>query len=884
MKILKPQKLGLIARVFENDGQAYLVLTAVGFFPFAAPKKLLHEVELWRAAAEQVSPAGALDAGMTKHRGEVLVSGKAFTKDGVPAPATSVRLRIASVDKELHVVGDRVWQAGGASEPVPFTEMPITWERAFGGEGFAENPTGRGARPAEVNGRKVHPLPNIESPGARVRSPADRPPPAGLGPLDPTWPKRMQYVGTYGDEWLKTRYPGFAKDLRWEYFNVAPEDQRIEGYFDLAAPFRVEGMSPARRVTESALPGVTARLFAVTRGEGDALREAAARLDTVHLFPAIERGAVIFRGMLPIEEDDGADVLQVIAAFEDPSQPRDVEHYRAVRDRRLDRKNGALYTLVDDDLMPGWGEPEGAPPDDWNDMAEIAATEGLRVSYAQRQSDHRLAEARRALVARGLDPADFDRKIQKPRPAPTKIEELPAYLEEMEKERDLLTAQAKTRQEEAAARARERCRQVGLDFDRLVEERKAKAGGPPGLSADREMERLRDRARLLRDAGTPSPGLEATLADPAFEARLRSAEVRLREAYRRSAHLFPEARDASPEASAQIRAEVLSAKARGESLAGRDFTGADLSGLDLSGVDLTCALLEKVKLAGAVLTGADLRDATLARADLRGARLSGAALAGCNLGKADVRDADLAGADLTGAVFYEADLRGTSLARCHLQRAMVHGAKVQGVDLRGADARELFFLETSLAGDRIQGANLEKAMFLRCDLEAADFSGASLSMATFVACTCDGAIFAGADLTGARFTMATSVAYGDFRGARMKRTLFRGAGLAKADLSGVSAPECDFSEADLSGADLHGLSAPRSLFVRTSLRGADLKSANLMLGILQKAQLHGADLRGANLFRADMAKVRGDEGTRMDGAHTVQVRVVPEKNASRVVR
>ena len=77
-------------------------------------------------AAGTLTEGGILDAGMSKHRGEVLVSGKAFAKDGAPTTATSVRVRIATVDKELYVVGDRVWQASGPSDPAPFTEMPVT--------------------------------------------------------------------------------------------------------------------------------------------------------------------------------------------------------------------------------------------------------------------------------------------------------------------------------------------------------------------------------------------------------------------------------------------------------------------------------------------------------------------------------------------------------------------------------------------------------------------------------------------------------------------------------------------------------------------------------------------------------------------------------------
>lgn len=884
MKIIKPQKLALLTRVFENDGQAYLVLSAMAFFPLTAPKKLLHEVSLWRTAAEEAGPHGVLDAGMTKHRGEVLVFGKACTLNQVPAPATSVRVQIASIDKVLHVVGDRVWEAGGASDPVPFTEMPITWERAFGGCGFAENPVGRGMLAVEDRGRSLVPLPNIELPNEGVRSPKDRPSPAGFGPLDITWPQRMRHVGTYDNEWLRTRYPGFAKDLNWEHFNVAPEDQRIRGYFDLAAPFRVEGMSPGQRVVEGRLPGVSARLFVAQRDAEKTLREAAARLDTVVLFPTAGRGLVIFRGMLPIAEDDGADVTCVVAAFEDPGAPRSIEHYQAVREKREDRKNGALYTLIDSDLMPAWEEPENAPPDDWADMADLVRTEDLRAAYAERKAQRHIEAARNAWIARGQDPAIFDKQAPKPKPAPKTLDELPAYLEEAEKEKDLLLEQAKTREAEALRLAREQCQRAGIDFDKLLAERKAKAGGPPKLSLVKDLERLKDLAELLKNAGTPSPELSALVSNPAVEERLRKAEAQILEVYRKAAHLLPEAQYKGESDSALAREEVSQAKARGESLSGRDLTGVDLSNMDLSGVDLSFALLEKVVLRGANLSGAKLHGATLARADLRGSRVVGADLTASNFGLADVRETDLSGSDLTDAIFYDADLRGAKLARCKLRRTILFGAKLMGVSLREIESADLTLIETSMAGADLAGAKLEKAVFLRCDMEDVDLSGAALANASFVACGCDGARFSSAILRGARFAMGTSCEHADFKGAELGRTFFRGASLKKADFVGVNAPECDFSEVDFSGADLRGLFSPRSLFVRTRLTGAILEGANLMLGILQKADVFGADLRGANLFRADLAKIRGEKDARWEGSVTTQARRVPERAPSGVGR
>lgn len=885
MKIIKPQRLSLLTRVFEDDGQAYLVLTAMGMFPFSEPRRFLHEVVLWKTAAEQLGRDAVLDAGMSKQRGEVLVAGSAIPVGG-PAPGTGVRVKIGTVDKKLYVLGDRSWKTAGFSDPVPFTEMPVTWERAFGGEGFARNPLGKGFKVLDVDGRKVRPLPNIEDPDHLVKSPGDRPEPAGLGPLDQTWPQRMELAGTYDEEWYKTRFPGFAKDFRWEFWNTAPKNQRIEGHFRLDEPFLVEGMSRHRRTLESRLPGAAARLFLVKEreGGGEDFVEATTRLDTVWLLPNIECGIVIFRGVLPVAEDDAADVKHIIAAFEDPAAPRDPDHYRAVLAKRTDKDRGPLHAMIDTDLMPPW-KIEGASPDeDWNDMARLVETEGLREAFLRRKADKELAAARERYVAMGLDPADFDRRLPPPLPPPPKDPtEIPDYLDRAMALVDEARRDAKIKEAEVLARARAACEELGLDFDALVEQRKKQGGGPPKVRAEAQIEHMRDMIELGKNAGSDVSEIEAKVEDPAFVAMLRDAEARLLETYRRFAHFFPAAEPLSPEASEALRARVVSAKKHGESFAGYDLTGADLSGLDLGGLDLSEALLERADLTGCILTGAKLGRATLARATLTGATLTGADLKGANFGAADARDVKLDDADLREAVLYQADLRGASLQRARIDGIQLLETKLGGVDLSGVHAERVMFLEADLTGARFVECHMDSVMFVKSNLTGANFTKARLPKTCFVTAQCDGASFLEANLEGTRFALNTSLKGCDMRGAQLGQTLLRGCAMAGADLSGARADDCDFSEADLEGAKLYRTSAARSLFVRTNLTRADMKSTNLMYAVLQKTRLHGADLRGANLFRADLAKVRGDKTTRFDDSYRVQIRVVPEKNRAKVI-
>jgi hypothetical protein len=114
--------------------------------------------------------------------------------------SAEVTVSVGAHRSTLMVYGDRRWVSDGnrglvASRPEPFQEMPLSYERAYGGktahdyeEAFwPDNPVGRGYYLSE--GAAVgQPLPNIESATSRpVRLWSDRPAVAGWGPYPCFW-------------------------------------------------------------------------------------------------------------------------------------------------------------------------------------------------------------------------------------------------------------------------------------------------------------------------------------------------------------------------------------------------------------------------------------------------------------------------------------------------------------------------------------------------------------------------------------------------------------------------------------------------------------------------------------------------------------------------
>jgi uncharacterized protein YjbI with pentapeptide repeats len=870
VKTLKPQRLSVMTRVFDSGKRTYLVVTVMAMFPFGAPRHLTHEVSLWKTAMGALPPGSVLDLGMPKPRGELLVSGSAFAPGKVARPVCAVRARLGAIDKTLYVIGDRRWGFGGATEPEPFLTMPITWERAFGGEGYAENPLGVGLSKGDGEGR---PLPNIEDPARLVKTPGDRPPPAGFGAYDITWPQRARRLGTYDQAWAEERYPGVARDFDLEAFNTAPDDQRIDGAFRGDEPFCVENMHEERPLLEGRLPGLAARVFFTQRTPaGDALREPTMRLDTVHLFPNAEMGLLIFRGMLDIEEDDAADVVSLLAACEELGAPRPVAHYERVLAQRLDTKEAYKHVLRDDDLLPP--RPEGpAPGTDESEMSDLVATEGLARRNARLGAQREREGARARLREQGLDPDRYGPPPLPPEEPPPAADQLGTFVAQASTALEAQQASAADEKAKAEREARELFARSGLDYDAAVTKARKDAAGPPKFSAARELERLRDVATMARNGGVGMPDVEAQLADPRLEPRLRSLEERLVEAYRRFGHLGAEADPMAGDDSTRARDAVIAALAARESLAGRDLTGADLSGLDLRGASLRGAFLEAASLAGADLTGADLTDAVLVRADLTGATLVEVKAARANLGGARLARARLDRAKLAGAIFTGADLTDAGFCGAELERADLSEAKVARTDLGGASAQRLQILRTDLRGLLCAGADLRRAVLLEVDVSGVDFSGADLTSAVFLTARADGAIFRGATLDNVRVVERSSLRGVDLTGASMKQANLRGTAMAGAILTEALLEQVDLSECDLTGARLERARAREARFVRADLTGARLSQIDLLSAFLTKARLAGADFSGASLFRADLSGAKGDADTRFDGANVKQVRV-----------
>jgi hypothetical protein len=177
---------------------------------------------------------------------DIVVIGKACAPGGQPALELLCAVQAGQVRKEVLVTGDRtcIFQGNTSprfTEPEPFLEMPVTYDRAYGGVDirsepgtsypYPKNPLGRGfvvsnIREA-VDGLA---LPNIEDPQQRLT-------PAGI--ITGQYPRWEHQLMPQGLGWYsKCLYPRallagvmpadrpFEEMMRKEYEKAVPEEQR----------------------------------------------------------------------------------------------------------------------------------------------------------------------------------------------------------------------------------------------------------------------------------------------------------------------------------------------------------------------------------------------------------------------------------------------------------------------------------------------------------------------------------------------------------------------------------------------------------------------------------------------------------------------------------
>lgn len=252
----------------------------------------------------------ASDLALYKPRVDVLLVGSAFAQGRAPVEALIARLTLAELDKSIGVIGDRVWMDGAdgpePSAPLPFTVMPLRYERAARAR---DNPFGFDLARPPLAGALA--LPNLEAADdeiGRVRT-------IGFGPISPSAPARRSLLTPESVAWIDAGFRGPAPaSFDFNFFNAAPRDQQIDSVPE-GATLILENMSPAHARLEARLPSMRPKAFLVPP-EGDRGAEIAMRCDTVWIDTDRALMTLTWRGLASVATGDEDDVGAIVVAAE----------------------------------------------------------------------------------------------------------------------------------------------------------------------------------------------------------------------------------------------------------------------------------------------------------------------------------------------------------------------------------------------------------------------------------------------------------------------------------------------------------------------------------------------------------------------------------------
>lgn len=693
------------------------------------------------------APLYEADLGLFKPKADLLLTGTCHVPGGKSVTTCPVKFEVGKWAKELAVIGNRHWDKGlvfsKQSEPEPFTQCALHWGNAFGGEGFAENPVGKGFKSPN--------LPNVELPGKLIKGNGDKPHPAGFGPMDRTWKTRASKLGTYDKKWLKERWPALAADFDWSYFNAAPADQQLEGFLRGDESITLTNLHPAHPVLKCDLPGLRVRLFVRLRHEGKLeLHEVPMHLDTLHVDADAGLIRLLWRGVQNTrapEFEDIEDFLifseplagpaatreQILPWFEDPPLPVEAVAPPPPAEGALPAEAGEAVVEVLQDLV----KSQQAEMAKRARGAAIVMAPGVFEGFAPMVAS--MLELKSRLVKSGQPvPPTLDQAIRE-------FQSDPAMQQ--------------------------------VESDLLIEQALAAAGKAAPLAGAALALAIKGGSAPTRDhSGQKLDGMDLSGADLTYcdfrNASLKGANLsgcKIEYANFGNADLsganFTGAKGQRPDFTSAnagganlekaetpealfVQANLNTANLKGISAKGANFYEANCARMAAPGAGLDEADFTRAKLDGADLSGARLAKATFLRAGGQGLNLKGAQAANLRAEEARLDGLVADEAVLTDATFENASLLNASLRFANCTSALFTGANLHKAALFGATLRRAFLRKANLA--EAQAGNAD---FFQANLERANLKGASFIASNLYECATYQAEIENTDLNQANIKM-----------------------------------------------------------------------------------------------------------------------------------
>ena len=185
-------------------------------------------------------------------------------------------IRVGYFSKRLTLSGPRYWRYENRrwqqGQPENVSAVPLRYELAYGGawpagdrpedkQIFSANPLGCGYYP---NIRHLDIAQEYRAPQLTRFSQEKEEishdigticTPQGMGPISRWWQSRLQYAGTYDNNWIENCRPFFPDDFSEHFYNSAHPELIYPTHLSGNEPIVLEGLLPEARRMVTGLPG-----------------------------------------------------------------------------------------------------------------------------------------------------------------------------------------------------------------------------------------------------------------------------------------------------------------------------------------------------------------------------------------------------------------------------------------------------------------------------------------------------------------------------------------------------------------------------------------------------------------------------------------------------
>ncbi len=839
MEIIRPLQLAFLNRVMEHNRKFYFIASlSLGVNLRTGNPGL--ESDYLKDAFACMGERPLPDMGMPKPRGEFLVSGSFFPPEKKETVSGRVSVSVGHQDKDLLVFGPRKWRNRFPSKPAPMTSMPVDFGHAFGGKGCKKNPNGLGYEDGS--------LPCIENPKQLITSMDDRPDPAGFSALDPSWPQRMRFQGTYNDDYLEKYFPGYPEDFDWQYFLCAPEDQWNKGYYQCDERFEIHHMHPDIPVIKGKLPGLYARCFlnhVVNKKDERQFSELPLNLDTIWFFPEKLLALLIWRGVIEVADDEAERVTHVLAAYEDRAHPpRGQEHYREALERRITGNDPLLNYFNTEDLIPIGAicAMELLQREALVDDEESALSKNMnaKAKAIQKMADEKVEQAVQDTekAMQGIDIPDEvkthvpgDKEASMPGGNKTDIRKIvkdiskakpDAEIEELKQNLDSILPGVTAGDPQKIQLKKFSFHKLDMLMDTLNElmEKKKKQAFE---AAEPELERSKKQLKLQLESLKSQGGISELPEDES--AKIKKTIMELEERI----HILDRL-DGETEQKTEAPLPRLNVKALKEQLSSVPPQVAEgmqhLESLKKMEVDDERTRDLEDRIQEILETQLKQVEDGLRRAEknFRETYIIAAHFMEDGLSPHEEP------LETVAERFLKAVADGEDVSDGDWACIDLSDQNLDGVDLRGA-----FLEQVNFTGARLKGANLSKAILARADLTNADLTGANL----------EGANAGGVNALRANFTDA------NLKSARLSKGDFTEAKFVRAELE-----DTETLEIVVNGADFTEAHMPLMKFIESELKGVIFSQADMTAAVFFDCDVSEADFSETVIQRSAWADVR----------------------------